>query len=162
MNHKEEFDRKMQNLISNVKNTDAELKDAVSLTEDIIGAIAESGSQERKPLTLARGGLFSHIIFKRIISAAAIILFSLFVYEQYIILDKLNRLEVSRQNIPEQNQWELRTVMKYRQLKANNKVLVNIVESVGNKQEPKPGFLKKYYQYKGQLNMKTRNKMGIQ
>lgn len=162
MNHKEEFDKKMNNLISNVKNTEAELKDASSLTEDVMGAIAAPGDQDSKPLMTVRRSLFTHIIFKRIISAAAIILFSLFVYEEYIILDKLNRLEVSRQNTPEQTQWELQTVMKYRQLKANNKLLINIVESIRDEQESKPGFLRKYYQNKSQLSINTGSKIGIQ
>jgi hypothetical protein len=157
MNSENTFDNRIEKLIGTVKNTEADLKDPASLTDDIMSGLTDRG---RKPGS-RHVGIFQHVAFRRFISAAAIILFSVFAFEQFIILDKINRLEESRQNPPEKAGWEMRTVMKYQDIKANHKTIFDIVESLGKDNGKKPGILKRYFKQKTQINLKKQNKMGI-
>ena len=161
MNSEDAFDKRINRLISSVKNTEAELKDPASLTEDIMSALPDQKGEDGSMHSGVRKNILQHVMFRRLIAAAAILLFSVFAYEQFIILDKLNRLEESRQNPPEQGGWELRTVMKYRAAKENHKTLFDIVETLGKEKGSKPGILKRYFQQKTQIKIKKQNNMGI-
>lgn len=161
MNSEDAFDKRINSLISSVKNTEAELKDPASLTEDILSVLPDKNGEENSMRSGVGRSTLQHVMFRRLIAAAAILLFSVFTYEQFIILDKLNRLEESRQNPPEQGGWELRTVMKYRTVKENHKTFFDIVETLGKENGSKPGILKRYFQQKTQIKIKKQNNMGI-
>jgi len=133
MNHEEDLDRKMKNLISNVKNTDVELKDAVSLTDDIMGAVTGDLAKDSGLQDTIHGNIFRNVVFRRIISAAAIFLFSIFAYEQFIILDRVNRLEIQCKADTKNQHWEFQAMKTFQGFKDQNKALSNILQNFHQK-----------------------------
>ena len=87
-----------------------------------------------------RGGILLNINFRRLVAAAAILLLGLLGYEQYIVLDKVNRLEIqlekaavkqgSAAGSPFMSTWETRAMMNFRRIKDNNMSLAEKVRQV--------------------------------
>ncbi len=129
---------KASGLITHIRDFEPELSDPSGLTDDIMDALHDSESEkEVKHLTI-----FQNKIFRWSISAAAVILFSLFAFEQYLVLDKINQLETQYQNVPEAefgrkglnklNSWEIRTLRSFNHIKTNNRELVEKISSMAN------------------------------
>jgi len=131
MNSDEALNKKMNNLISTVKNTEAELKDPVSLTEDIMLAVGDGSNNKNEHPFSKTVILFRNRNFRRLLSAAAVILFMVFTYEQYVVLDKVNRLEKQHLNAGIYNSWELRTTQNFNHIKHGNKNVFYVIRMMG-------------------------------
>jgi hypothetical protein len=129
---------KASELIKRIRNFEPTLSDAPGLTDDIMGSLTDPESEKKvKHVTIIHNR-----IFRFSLSAAAVILFALFGFEQYLVLDKINRLETQYQNVskeniggknsPMYNAWEIRTLKNYNHLKANNKELFQKISSMAN------------------------------
>jgi hypothetical protein len=101
-----------------IRENKPELKDPASLTDNIMEAIEEIGSEEIH-LKNKKGRFFiDRIAFKRAMAAAAVVLFALFAYEEYVVLDKISDLEQQLQLTGKTNiGWEMQTVMRYNRIK---------------------------------------------
>jgi len=113
------------------------LNDPAGLTEDIMMGIsdAEQASDTIKKITPL--SIFKNVSFRRALSAAAIILFAVFGVEQYMVLDKINRLENQAQNAsakktPVRNAWEFKILRNFNQAKSTNKELIQKLNKLGN------------------------------
>ena len=80
---------------------------------------------------------------RKLIAAAAILLFGVFSYEQYLILDKVNRLESQYIQQDENPHWEISTMKTYRQLRSiQSSIYAGVLQQEREKQTKKPGFLR--------------------
>jgi len=129
-------------VLARIINFEPALKDQGKLTDDIMKGLEEDVTKTNSGLTMNPTSLFQNVIFRRALSAAAILLFSLFVYEQYLVLDKVNRLETQYRNIPTNRalmndtqiykSWESRILKNYNHIKSNNTELIEMINSLGN------------------------------
>jgi len=130
--------KKANELVSHIIEFEPVLNDPSGLTDDIMVSLPSLESEKKvKPVAI-----FQNKVFRLSLSAAAIILFALFFFEQYLVLDKISRLETQYQNIPEAkfgrqdmntfNSWGIRKLRNINHLKANNKELLEKISSVAN------------------------------
>ena len=134
--------KKANELISHIIEFEPVLNDPSGLTNDIMGALPDSGTESVINKKIRHIAIFQNAIFRWSLSAAAVILFSLFAFEQYLFLDKINRLETQYQNVSEAkfsrkdmnafNSWGIRKLRNFNHLKANNKELFEKISSVSN------------------------------
>lgn len=152
----------LQDLSIKLHSEEPVLNDPERLADDIMSALKDGSETVAGTNVRRRIPVIQSIMFRRLISAAAILLFALFSYEQIIILDKINRLETNNQNRLEQVEWEVRTVIKYQQVKEDHKVLIKLIESFRDEPDPESGTLQKYFQYRRHQKTNTPNNMGVQ
>jgi len=137
-----EEQKKAKQTLDHIINFEPVLKDPDGLTDDIMKGLKDDASKGEAELKVNPTSLFQNIFFRRVLSAAAIILFALFVYEQYLVLDKVNRLEIKYKNVSKTkpaksdtynyNSWEFRVLRNYNHIKANNKDLIEMINSLGS------------------------------
>jgi hypothetical protein len=125
---------KLERVTDTVRNSKPELRDPAGLTDDIMQALEEV-SRENPPSKKKNGKFYlDRVAFKRSLAAAAVLLFAVFSVEQYVVLDKVNRLEQQIQLTGKSNTtWERQTVIKYNRLKENNKVWINSISRIQKK-----------------------------
>ena len=134
--------KKAKYLITNLHDFEPVLIDPEGLTEDIMEAVGNSTTHLDTIDKVKPANIFQNVIFRRLLSAAAIILFALFGFEQYLVLDKINRLETQYQNISGNRfsgddgriyrSWETRTLRNFNQLKTNNRELFKKISTINN------------------------------
>ena len=134
--------KKAKELVTRIIDFEPVLSDPSGLTDDIMMALGDASAVPETNKNIKPAGIFQNVFFRWSLSAAAIILFALFGFEQYLVLDKINRLETQYQNIPEAkfsrqdmntfNSWGIRKLRNINHLKANNKELFEKISSVTN------------------------------
>jgi hypothetical protein len=133
---------KVSDLVNRIHNYIPVLNDPSGLTDDILVAIGDqetSVKQKRRNHSLV---LFKNLYFRRALSAAAIILFAVFGIEQFLVLDKINRLEGQYQQISKNRNIsndfqmytsrETRILSIYNDIKSNNKELFEKLNTLNN------------------------------
>lgn len=129
---------KANGLITKIRDFEPELSDPSGLTDDIMGRLPEAENEKK----VGHMAIFQNTIFRWSLSAAAIILFALFGYEQFVVLDKINQLETQFQKVSEKKSgnknmriyraWEIRVIKNFSSIKANNRGLLKKFNSVAN------------------------------
>ncbi len=129
---------KAHGLITKIRDFEPELSDPSGLTDDIMGRLPEAKNEKK----VGHMAIFQNAIFRWSLSAAAIILFALFGYEQFVVLDKINRLETQFQNVSEKKSghknkrtykaWEIRAIKNFSSIRADKKGLLEKFNSVAN------------------------------
>jgi len=115
-----------------------ELKDARKLTDDIMASLKDTPVSSN--ITGKDRNILFSINFRRMLAAAAIILLGVLGYEQYLVLDKINRLEIQLEKVAREqgpvnkslfiSSWETKTMMNFRKIKDNNRSLAEKVRDV--------------------------------
>ena len=90
---------KAKELVTRIRDFEPVLSDPSGLTDDIMMALSDSATVPEADKKIKASAIFQSAIFRRSLSAAAIILFALFGFEQYLVLDKINKLEQQNQTI---------------------------------------------------------------
>jgi len=129
-------------IVKRIAEFEPVLIDPAGLTDDIMMGLSDA---EQAPETVKKttpGGIFNSIHLRRALSAAAIILFAVFSVEQYMVLDKINRLEIQAQKtsankasakkLRVHNAWEFQFLKNFNQAKSTNKELINKITRLGN------------------------------
>jgi hypothetical protein len=117
-----------------VRKNKPELDDPAGLTDDIMQALEEVSKEENLSKKINGKFFLDRVAFKRSLAAAAVLLFAVFSFEQYVVLDKVNRLEQQIQLTGKSNAaWERQTVIKYNRLRENNKVWINSISRIQKK-----------------------------
>jgi hypothetical protein len=135
--------KRASSLVKAVRDFDPELPNPISLTDSImegVERISKENGQAEKNILIS---LFQGVAVRRILSAAAVILFAVFTVEQYVVLDKINHLENQYQKVSNKvyernnsyfyDSWETRTLNKFNNLKVTNKELFDKLNSTAGK-----------------------------
>lgn len=126
--------KKLENITETIRTNNPKLNDPSGLTDDIMEMIDEVSKNENLVKKNLKRSFLDHIAFRRSIAAAAVLLFALFSFEQYIVLDKVNSLEQKLQLTGKSNpSWERQTIIKYNRLRDNNKAWIKNVTSIQEK-----------------------------
>jgi hypothetical protein len=103
---RDENTRLVEDLIAAVRKRQPILKNPEGLTEDIMKAIRDN-SQESKSIKTEKPGEFrAIIILRRLLAAASVCLFLVFGYEEYVVVDKISRLEKQNAAISQSGQYQ--------------------------------------------------------
>ena len=134
--------KKAGDVVNRIADFEPILIDPTGLTDDIMDALPDSVTESETGKRTSHIAIFQHAFFRWSISAAAVVLFSLFAFEQYLVLDKINQLETQYQNVPEAkfsrkgmktlNSWEIRTLRSFNHVKTNNMELFEKINSMAN------------------------------
>jgi len=129
--------KKAGELVTHIRDFEPALSDPTNLTGDIMMGIEARSAKSEHDKKIIPFYVFQNVTFRRLLSAAAVILFFVFGYEQYLVLDKINCLEIQYQKVSESrnnmyNSWETSTLKKYNYIKTNNKELIKKINSMGN------------------------------
>ncbi len=129
-------------IITRITDFEPILNDPAGLTDDIMEGLSDPVTASETNKKNRHIAIFQNAFFRWSISAAAVILFSLFAFEQYLVLDKVNQLETQYKNVPEAtfskrkmnalNSWEIRTLRSFNHLKTNNRELFDKINSMAN------------------------------
>lgn len=129
-------------VVKRIADFEPVLKDPASLTNDIMKGLPDADKAPETTKKITPVSIFKSIHLRRALSAAAIILFAVFGVEQYLVLDKINRLETQYQNVPEAKfsrknlstlkSWEIRTLRSFNHIKTNKKELFEKINSMAN------------------------------
>ena len=103
---KERAARLVDGKIAAIRNREPILKDPEGLTEDIMNAIRENPMQNNFDNPEKPGKLPVIIVLRRLLAAASVCLFLLFGYEQYVVVDKISRLEKQNAAISRSSQYQ--------------------------------------------------------
>ena len=103
---KEENSRMVENLVAVVRSRTPILKNPEGLTDDIMKAIRENSSKYNFGKTKNSGGSPVIIILQRLLAAASVCLFLLFGYEEYVVVEKISRLEKQNTAISRSAQYQ--------------------------------------------------------
>ncbi len=142
MNIEDKAGERAEKVIGLIKDHQPQLRDADGLTEAVMASLSDVKAGEAFTDKKQRGGILLNINFRRLVAAAAILLLGMLGYEQYIVLDKVNRLEVQLEKAAAKqspagintylNTWETRAMMNFRRIKDNN---ITFAEKVRRVQE---------------------------
>jgi hypothetical protein len=103
---RDENTRLVEDLIAAVRKKQPVLNNPEELTEDIMIAIREI-PQESKSINTDKPVEFRGIIIlRRLLAAASVCLFLVFGYEEYVVVDKISRLEKQNTAISESSQYQ--------------------------------------------------------
>ena len=132
-----------QAISSRIRHASIPLKDPEILTRSIMEALKDHPQEQH----ISRNGhlviFFQNNSLRRLIAAAAIILFAVFSYEQYVVLDKVNNLEYQYIQRVEELHWEINTMKTNKQLRSiQSTIYAGIIQQDGEKQKKKTGILK--------------------
>ena len=132
--------KKAQEILTHLINFEPVLKEPAGLTDDIMKSLGDTTTDHAGNKAYSVN-IFRNIIFRRVLSAAAIILFVLFVYEQFLVLDKVNRLEKrfnlaskfssTKKDIQIYHSWEFRMLKNYNHIKAHHQEMIILLNSFG-------------------------------
>ncbi len=92
--------------IAAVRNRTPILKNPEGLTEDIMNVIRENSVKNNFDKTKKSGEFPVVIILRRLLAAASVCLFLLFGYEEYVVVDKISRLEKQNAAISQSSQYQ--------------------------------------------------------
>jgi hypothetical protein len=133
---------KAGDIVSRIADFEPVLQDPAGLTEDIMMGLSDSAAPLGATHKTTLFSVFNNVNFRRALSAAAIILFAVFGVEQYLVLDKINRLETQAQKASTNknslkelrlyNAWEFQLLRNFNQAKSVNKELLKKINTLGN------------------------------
>jgi len=92
--------------IAGLRRMEPILENPEGLTEDIMKAIREDSTEIRHNITEKSGRLPGIIILRRLLAAASVCFFLVFGYEEYIMVDKISRLEKQNAAISQSPQYQ--------------------------------------------------------
>lgn len=140
MNPEDKARERANRILRMLKEYDPEIKYPGKLTDEILGSIAdvaqlnEAGSKKTNKMILL------NINFRRLVAAAAILLLGILGYEQYIILNRINQLEIQLEEAavkkgaanssPFTQTWETRAIANFRKIKDSNRSLAEKARDV--------------------------------
>lgn len=101
----EENARMVENLIAAVRNRTPILKNPEGLTENIMKAIQIRSHENHFRMTEKSGKSPVITFLQRLMTAASVCLFLVFGYEQYLVVDKISRLEKQNATISQSPQY---------------------------------------------------------
>jgi hypothetical protein len=104
-------------LSTNIRRASILVNEPETFADSIMNSL---GEQQKSGRDNNRGLVVSMVLsstFRRLVAAAAILLFAVFSYEQYIVLDKVNQLENQYVQSSVNKHWEIGTMKKYRQFR---------------------------------------------
>ena len=136
----EEYNEKqdIKRLTSFLHRKEPVLRNPEALTDDIMQRIGMDASKSRRIFEP-----HSLIIFKRLLAAASVCLFLVFAYEQYIVVDKIGRLEKQNAGIAQNPDYD--AAMKINQvialIKSDPKML-NHYKNINKEKANKLSLLK--------------------
>ena len=120
--------------IAGISRREPVLKNPEGLTEGIMQAIRFSSDKNHEQKVVLAGKNRGIIILKRLLAAASVCLFLVFGYEEYIVVDKISRLEKQNAAISRNSQYQ--AALK---LKKAMSILVSDTEMLIHNKEFKPG-----------------------
>jgi hypothetical protein len=103
---RDENTRLVEDLIATVRKRQPILKNPEGLTDDIMNAIRENSVKNNFDKTKNSGEFPVIIILQRLLAAASVCLFLLFGYEEYVVVDKISRLEKQNAAISQSSQYQ--------------------------------------------------------
>lgn len=103
---KKENARLVENLVASVRKRKPILKNPEGLTDYIMNEIRENPVQDMPEKNNKPGKLATIIILRRLLAAASVCLFLLFGYEEYVVVEKISRLEKQNAAISQTNQYQ--------------------------------------------------------
>ena len=106
--HLEEI-RMVAGKIATLRRREPVLEDPAGLTESIMNSIGDGSAGNLLQTIPKTGKLPAIIIMQRLLAAASVLLILLFGYEQYVVVDKIGRLE--KQNAAVSKSEEYRTAL---------------------------------------------------
>jgi hypothetical protein len=109
---KEKETRLIAGKIAAVRNREPILKNPEGLTEDIMNAIREVSKENNFDKTEKSGKFPVIIILQRLLAAASVCLFLVFGYEEYVVVDKISRLEKQNAAISQSSQYQAALKLK--------------------------------------------------
>ena len=104
--HKKEIEQLVSGTIAKIRQRQPNLHNPEGLTEDIMKAIREDSKDNNFKITEKSRKFPVIIILKRILAAASVCLFLLFGYEEYVVVDKISRLEQQNAAISQSPQYQ--------------------------------------------------------
>lgn len=105
-NSKERETRLVDSKIAAVRKREPILKDPEGLTDNIMNAIRENPMQNNFDDSEKSTKLPVIIILRRLLAAASVCLFLVFGYEEYVVVDKISRLEKQNAAISRSSQYQ--------------------------------------------------------
>jgi hypothetical protein len=103
---KDDNDRLVENLLASVRNREPILIDPERLTENIMNAIRDKSQENDTGKRTISGELPAFIILRRLLAAASVCLFLVFGYEEYVVMEKISRLEKQSSAISKSSQYQ--------------------------------------------------------
>jgi len=129
-------------VITRIAGFEPLLNDPAGLTDDIMRGLSEAEKAPETTKKITPVTIFKSIHLRRALSAAAIVLFAVFGVEQYLVLDKINRLETQAQHASTNknslnelgvyNAWEFQLLRNFNQAKSVNKELFKKINTLGH------------------------------
>jgi hypothetical protein len=102
----EENARLVENLLASVRNRKPFLKDPEGLTEDIMNTIRDNPARKEQDIKKKTRELATLIILRRLLAAASVCLLLVFGYEEYVVVEKISRLEKQSSAISRSSQYQ--------------------------------------------------------
>jgi hypothetical protein len=134
---------KCRAISSSIRHESIQLKDPEILSRSILEALKDHPQQKHNSQNGHLVIFFQNNSLRKLIAAAAIILFAVFSYEQYVVLDKVNRLEYQYLEEGEEPHWEISTMKTYQQIRSiQTSIYAGIIKQDKEKQNKKTGILK--------------------
>lgn len=110
--NREENGRLVENLVASVRDRVPVLKNPGGLTDDIMKAISENPEQDQPGQMKKSGELPVLILVRRLLAAASVCLFLAFGYEEYVVVEKISRLEKQSSAISQSSGYQPALNMK--------------------------------------------------
>ena len=104
--HKKEIEQLVSGTIAGIRRREPILKNPEGLTEDIMKAIREDAKDTNFKITEKSRKFPVIILLQRLLAAASVCLFLVFGYEEYIVVDKISRLEQQNAAISQSPQYQ--------------------------------------------------------
>jgi hypothetical protein len=98
--------------IAGLRRMEPILEDPEGLTEDIMRAIRKDSNEIRRKITEKSGILPRIIILRRLLAAASVCFFLVFGYEEYVVVNKISRLEKQNAAISQSSQYQAALKLK--------------------------------------------------
>lgn len=103
---KEENARLVENLMASLRKREPILKDPEGLTEEIMNAIRDNPARKVRDINKKARELPAIIILRRLLAAASVCLLLVFGYEEYVVVEKISRLEKQSSAISRSSQYQ--------------------------------------------------------
>jgi hypothetical protein len=103
---REENGRLVENLVASVRNRVPILENPEGLTDDIMNAISDNPEQNQPEKMKKSGEWPALIILRRLLAAASVCLFLAFAYEEYVVVEKISRLEKQSSAISRSSRYQ--------------------------------------------------------
>jgi hypothetical protein len=104
---REENGRLVENLVATIRERVPILENPGGLTDDIMKAISDNPLQYQPGKMKKSGKIPALIIVQRLLAAASVCLFLAFAYEEYVVVEKISRLERQSSAISRSSRYQV-------------------------------------------------------